>query len=304
MKIWFTRHLQTCIGTLGRLLQQPLPTVLTILVIGIALALPACLQVLVVNARAVSGDLTRAVDLTVYFKTNTSVAQAEQVAANVRLRKDVTEVQLIKADDALKDFRERSGFGPALDALNHNPLPHALVVRPTSDATGSAQLEIIAQALREMPQIDVVQLDTAWVERFNAILDALRRGVLVVALLLAFGVMVIIGNTIRTDIQGRRAEIEITKLVGGTDAFVRRPFLYTGIWYGLGGGLVALTVSYLVVALLAGPVRRLSSLYGSDFALAGLGLKYSLWLIGAGIALGWLGSLTAASRHLRDIEPQ
>jgi cell division transport system permease protein len=304
MKIWFTRHLQTCIGTLGRLLQQPLPTVLTILVIGIALALPACLQVLVVNARAVSGDLTRAVDLTVYFKTNTSVAQAEQVAANVRLRKDVTEVQLIKADDALKDFRERSGFGPALDALNHNPLPHALVVRPTSDATGSAQLEIIAQALREMPQIDVVQLDTAWVERFNAILDALRRGVLVVALLLAFGVMVIIGNTIRTDIQGRRAEIEITNLVGGTDAFVRRPFLYTGIWYGLGGGLVALTVSYLVVALLAGPVRRLSSLYGSDFALAGLGLKYSLWLIGAGIALGWLGSLTAASRHLRDIEPQ
>jgi cell division transport system permease protein len=304
MNIWFTRHLQTCIGTLGRLLQQPLPTVLTILVIGIALALPACLQVLVVNARAVSGDLTRAVDLSVYFKANTSVAQAEQVAANVRLRKDVTEVQLIKADDALKEFRERSGFGPALDALNHNPLPHALVVRPTSDATGSAQLEVIAQALRAMPQIDVVQLDTAWVERFNAILDALRRGVLVVALLLAFGVMVIIGNTIRTDIQGRRAEIEITKLVGGTDAFVRRPFLYTGIWYGLGGGLVALTVSYLVVALLAGPIRRLSALYGSDFALAGLGLKYSLWLIGVGIALGWLGSLTAASRHLRDIEPQ
>jgi cell division transport system permease protein len=304
MNIWFTRHLQTCIGTLGRLLQQPLPTVLTILVIGIALALPACLQVLVVNARAVSGDLTRAVDLSVYFKANTSVAQAEQIAANMRLRKDVTEVQLIKADDALKEFRERSGFGPALDALNHNPLPHALVVRPTSDATGSAQLEVIAQALRAMPQIDVVQLDTAWVERFNAILDALRRGVLVVALLLAFGVMVIIGNTIRTDIQGRRAEIEITKLVGGTDAFVRRPFLYTGIWYGLGGGLVALTVSYLVVALLAGPIRRLSALYGSDFALAGLGLKYSLWLIGVGIALGWLGSLTAASRHLRDIEPQ
>jgi cell division transport system permease protein len=304
MNVWLTRHLQTCIGTLGRLLTQPLATLLTVLVIGIALALPACLQVLVVNARVVSGDLTRAVDLSVYFKTNTSVAQAEQAATTIRLRKDVSEVRLIKADEALKEFRERSGFGPALDALNHNPLPHALVVRPTSDATGSAQLEAIAQALREMPQIDVVQLDTAWVERFNAILDALRRGVLVVALLLAFGVMVIVGNTIRTEIQGRRAEIEITKLVGGTDAFVRRPFLYTGIWYGLGGGLIALSVSYVVVALLSGPIRRLSGLYGSDFALVGLGPKYSLWLIAAGVALGWLGSLTAATRHLRDIEPQ
>jgi cell division transport system permease protein len=163
---------------------------------------------------------------------------------------------------------------------------------------------VIAQELRGIAQVDVVQLDTAWVERFNAILDALRRGVLVVALLLAFGVLVIVGNTIGTEIQSRRAEIEITKLVGGTDAFVRRPFLYTGIWYGLGGGLVALSVSYLVVALLASPIRRLSGLYGSDFALAGLGLRYSLWLIGIGVALGWLGSLTATTRHLRDIEPQ
>jgi cell division transport system permease protein len=304
MNVWLTRHLQTCIGTLGRLSAQPLATLLTILVIGIALALPACLQVLVINARAVSGDLNRAVDMSVYFKANTSLAQAEQVAANLRQRKGVADVRLIKAEDALKDFRERSGFGAALDALNHNPLPHALVVRPAADATSSVQLDAMAQELRGIAQVDVVQLDTAWVERFNAILDALRRGVLVVALLLAFGVLVIVGNTIGTEIQSRRAEIEITKLVGGTDAFVRRPFLYTGIWYGLGGGLVALTVSYLVVVLMASPVRRLSGLYGSDFALAGLGLKYSLWLIGAGVILGWLGSLTAATRHLRDIEPQ
>jgi cell division transport system permease protein len=155
-----------------------------------------------------------------------------------------------------------------------------------------------------MAGVDIVQLDTVWVERFNAILDAVRRGVLVIAMLLSFGVMVIVGNTIRTEIQSRRAEIEIIKLVGGTDAFVRRPFLYTGIWYGLGGGLVALSVSYLIVALMSGPISRLAGLYGSDFALAGLGLRYSLWLIAAGLALGWLGSLVSASRHLRDIEPQ
>jgi cell division transport system permease protein len=301
---WLTRHLQTCVGTLGRLAAQPLPTLLTVLVIGIALALPACLQVLVINARMVSGDLNRVVDLSVYFKANTPVAQAEQVAATIRLRKNVAGVRLIKSDDALQAFRERSGFGAALNALTDNPLPHALVVQPTSDAMSSAQLEALAQELRGMPAVDIVQLDTAWVERFNAILDAVRRGVLVVAILLGFGVMVIVGNTIRTEIQARRAEIEITKLVGGTDAFVRRPFLYTGIWYGLGGGVVALTVSYLIVALMAGPISRLAGLYGSDFTLAGLGPRYSFWLIGVGLALGWLGSLVAASRHLRDIEPQ
>jgi len=304
MKVWLTRHLQTCVGTLGRLSSQPLPTLLTILTIGIALALPACLQVLVINARAASGDLNRAIDLSVYLKANTPIAQAEQIAATIRLRKGIADVRLIKADEALKAFGERAGFGAALEALNDNPLPHTLVVRPAVDSSNSAQIEALALELRSVPGVDLVQLDTAWVERFNAILDTVRRAVLVVAILLAFGVMVIIGNTIRTDIQSRRAEIEITKLVGGTDAFVRRPFLYTGIWYGLGGGLVALTVSYVIVAMLAGSVRHLASLYSSDFALVGLGLEYSLWLIAAGVALGWLGSLISASRHLRDIQPQ
>ena len=116
--------------------------------------------------------------------------------------------------------------------------------------------------------------------------------------------LIIVGNTIRADIQGRRAEIEVAKLVGATDAFVRRPFLYTGAWYGLGGGVIAVVVSFIVVALLAGPVQRLAGLYGSDFRLAGLGAQDGLMVIGAGIALGWLGSLVAASRHLREIEPQ
>jgi cell division transport system permease protein len=304
MNVWLTRHLQTCVGSLGRLASQPLPTLLTVLVIGIALALPACLQVLVSNANAVSGDLNRSVDLTVYFKPNAVAAKAEQVATTLRARQDIASVQLISAEAALKTFRERSGFGPALDALNNNPLPHTIVVKPANDAINSAQLEALANELRALPEVDIVQLDTAWVERFNAILDALRRGVLVVAILLALGVLVIVGNTIRTEIQNRRAEIEITKLVGGTDAFVRRPFLYTGIWYGFGGGLIALLLSYLVVILMAAPIRRLSSLYGSDFALAGLGLKQGAMVVGVGILLGWLGSLTSATRHLRDIEPQ
>ena len=304
MKTWLIRHLQTCVGTLGRLAAQRLATLLTVLVIGIALALPACLQVLIVNARAVSGNLNRAVDLSVYLKPGAPVAQAEQIAATIRLRRGVASVRLIKADDALQEFRERAGFGAALDALQENPLPHTLVVHPADNSIDKDHLAALAADLRGIEGVDVVQLDTAWVERFNALLDALRRGVWVVASLLGLGVLIIVGNTIRTEIQARRDEIEIAKLVGATDAFVRRPFLYTGFWYGLSGGLLALIVSFLVVVLLSAPIHRLAALYGSDFRLLGLGWADSLRLVAAGATLGWIGSLLATTRHLRDIEPQ
>jgi len=303
MKIFFTRHLQTLVGTLGRLSQQRVQTLMTVLVIGIALALPATLQVLVLNARMASGDVNRAVDLSIYLKPGTTIAQAEQLAARLRQRRDVTHVQLIKADDALKQFREQSGFSAALEALTDNPLPHAIVVRPAKDFTSAIQMDSLSTEIKQLPDVDIVQLDTAWVERFNAILDAVRRGVWVVGVLLAIGVTIIVGNTIRADIQSRRDEIEITKLVGGSDAFVRRPFLYSGFWYGFGGSLLALLITVAIVALLAVPVRRLAALYGSDFRLAGLGWENSLALLGIGIGLGWLGSLFAASYHLRKVEP-
>ena len=303
MKVFFTRHLQTLVGTLGRLSQQRVQTLMTVLVIGIALALPATLQVLVMNARIASGDVNRAVDLSVYLKPGVSAAQAEQIAARVRQRSDVSQVQLVKADEALAQVRAQSGFSAALDALTDNPLPHALVVRPAKDFASAAQMDTLATEIKQFPDVDIVQLDTAWVERFNAILDTVRRGVWVVGVLLAIGVAIIVGNTIRADIQTRRAEIEITKLVGGSDAFVRRPFLYSGFWYGFGGSLLALVITLAIVALLAAPVRRLAALYGSDFRLAGLGFENSLWLLGAGVALGWLGSLLAASYHLRNVEP-
>ncbi|MBC7983342.1 MAG: cell division protein [Candidatus Obscuribacterales bacterium] len=303
MKVFLTRHLQTLIGTLGRLSQQRVQTTMTVLVIGIALALPASLQMLILNARALSGDFNRVIELSVYLKPATTVAQAEQLATRVGQRRDVAQVKLVKADDALAEFRTHSGFNEALDALSGNPLPHALVVRPATTFSDSAQIDAIARDLKQLPEVEIVQLDTAWVERFNAMLDTVRRGVWVIGLLLAAAVAIIIGNTIRADIQGRRAEIEITKLVGGSDAFVRRPFLYTGIWYGLGGGLVALIIVLIINAALALPVQRLATLYGSNFQLAGLGLHNGLSLLTISIALGWLGSMIAATYHVRDVEP-
>ena len=303
MGAWLTRHAQTSIGSLGRLSQQKLATLLTILVIGIALALPACLHLLISNAQTATGNWNRAVDLTVFLKRPTSAEDATRTADRIRKRRDVSNVELITSDAALKDFRRDSGFGPAIDALNENPLPHTLVVTPSAEFANAARLESLAADLRGMPSVEVVQLDTAWVKRLNAILDTVRSGLVVAAALLALGVMVIVGNTIRLDIQNRRAEIEVTKLVGGSDAFVRRPFLYNGIWYGLGGGVTAWIITLAVIGVLREPIGRLAGLYGSAFQLGGLDPKATLILLGSGIVLGWLGSYLAASRHLRAIEP-
>jgi cell division transport system permease protein len=297
------RHLQTSIGSLGRLAQHKLATTLTILVIGIALALPACLHLLVANAQIATGNWNRAVDVTVFLKRPTSAEEARRTVERIRQRRDVAETQLILADDALQEFRRDSGFGEAIDALNENPLPHTIVVRPAATYMNAANLESLATDIRRLPSVGVVQLDTAWVNRLNAILEAFQRGLLLAAGILGLGVMVIVGNTIRLDIQNRREEIEVTKLVGGSDAFVRRPFLYNGVWYGLGGAVTAWLITLIAIGVLREPIGRLAGLYGSAFELGTLDPKASAVLLLSGVALGWLGSYIAATRHLRQIEP-
>ena len=304
MNQWFERHVQTLVGSLGRLWQQPFATMLTIVVIGIALALPACLHVLVQNVRVASGGWNSALDISVYMKPDASLDQAKRAAERIRQRRDVDEVTLVEADAALAEFRRNSGFGAALDALKTNPLPHALVVRPDAEYREAGRVQELSNELKKIDGVDIVQLDTEWVSRFNAILDVIRRGVFLAAVLFALGILVIIGNTIRLDIENRRGEIEVTKLVGGSDAFVRRPFLYNGVWYGLAGGLIAGLIVAIVVAVLSAPVQRIAGLYGSQFELQGVGFIGWVALLLGGALLGWLGSFIVATRELREIEPK
>ncbi len=304
MNQWFERHVQTLVGSLGRLWQQPFATMLTIVVIGIALALPACLHVLVQNVRVASGGWNSALDISVYMKPDASLEQAKRAAERIRQRRDVDEVTLVEADAALAEFRRDSGFGAALDALKNNPLPHALVVRPDAEYREAGRVQELSSELKKIDGVDIVQLDTEWVSRFNAILDVIRRGVFLAAGLFSLGILVIIGNTIRLDIENRRGEIEVTKLVGGSDAFVRRPFLYNGVWYGLAGGLIAGLIVAIVVAVLSAPVQRIAGLYGSQFELQGVGFIGWVALLLGGAVLGWLGSFIVATRELREIEPK
>jgi cell division transport system permease protein len=300
---YFERHAQTLVAALGRMTRQPLASLMTVMVIAIALALPAAFALLVTNALAATGSWDSAIELSVYFKRDVGVAKAEQLAQALKERPGVAAVELIPSDAALKEFREFSGFGAALDALTDNPLPHALIVRPAADYTSPSAVDLLKRHLQNWPEVDLVQVDTEWVKRFHTMLDVLRRVLGLVAALLAAGVVVIVGNTIRLDIENRRQEIEVTKLVGGSDAFVRRPFLYTGFWYGFVGGALACGLVALGLWLLQEPVNRLAGLYGSDFRLAGLDPRTMAGLLGGGTVLGWLGSWLAASRHLRAIEP-
>ena len=304
MNQWLERHAQTLVGSLGRLWQAPFATLLTVIVIGIALALPACLHVIVQNVRSASGGWSNALDISVYMEPEATLDQAKRAAERIRQRRDVDDVTLIEADAALAEFRRNSGFGEALEALKDNPLPHALVVRPDAEFRDPTLVRVLTDELKTIDGVDLVQLDTEWVSRFNAILDVVRRGVFLAAGLFALGILVIVGNTIRLDIENRRDEIEVTKLVGGSDAFVRRPFLYNGVWYGLAGGIVAGVIVAIVVATLSAPVQRIAGLYGSQFQLEGVGVAGWLALLAGGAALGWFGSFIVATRELREIEPK
>jgi cell division transport system permease protein len=302
LRHYFGLHRANLVGAVRRLAGQPFASALTILVIATALALPAGLRVAVNNADALSSSWQNAADFTVYLKLDVSEEAARRTARAIEERDDVAGVTVIDRDAALAEFRARSGFGEALDALDGNPLPHTLVVHPASGI--AADVEALAAAIAEVPETELVQVDTAWVARLRAMLALVGRLVDFATVLLALAVAIVVGNTIRLEINNRSVEIEVTKLVGGTDAFIRRPFLYLGLCYGLAGAAVALLVVGLGLLLLGPPVRAVAALYGSGFSLTGLSLRESGVLLLGGALLGWAGAGLAAARHLRAIEPK
>ncbi|MDJ0904643.1 MAG: permease-like cell division protein FtsX [Woeseiaceae bacterium] len=303
ISIWFSRHVSTAGGSLGRLFRQPFASLMIILVIAVTLAIPAALNLVVKNAQAVSSGWDNALDFSIYLRRDIREDEAAGLARLIGQRADVESVQLIKAADALDEFKRLSGFGDALDQLSENPLPHTLVVRP-SPANTSQSMILLQEELANLPEAELVQVDTEWVQRFHAILDIVRQAIVIGATLLGVAIVVIIGNTIRLDIQNRRDEIEVTKLIGASNAFVRRPFLWSGFWYGLLGGALALGLVAYGLFLLEQPVARLAGLYQSSVSVLALSLEESLAILGVGVLLGLVGSWFAAARHMRRIEPR
>jgi len=300
---WALLHVSTAIAALGRLARHPFASLMTILVIAVTLALPSAMHLLIKNAQSVSATWDSALDFSIYLQADTSINDARRLADLIQQRADVEQVTLISSDEALAEFRDQSGFGEALDHLTVNPLPHTLVVRPGSAGT-AVMISLLHEELGNLPEADIVQVDTEWVRRFHAILDILQRSIAIGAALLGAAIIVIIGNTIRLDIQNRREEIEVTKLIGASNAFVRRPFLWTGFWYGLLGGLLAIALVQYGVYLLQPPLARLAGLYQSGVDVRTFELREIGIIIGIGVFLGLVGSWFAAARHMRRIEPR
>jgi cell division transport system permease protein len=304
LSILFERHAQALLGSLGRLARQPFATLLTVLVIGIALALPSALYLAVANMRVVTAGLDDTVQLSAYLAMATTPAEARKRAQSIAELPGVAATETVSPDEGLAEFRKRSGIGDALEALPENPLPWLVKVRPAASHDTAPAVELLAADIRKMGGVDLVEADTAWVRRLHAIEDTLQQLVLVVAALLAAGVLGIVGNTIRLEIDGRRAEIEVTKLVGGSNAFVRRPFLYSGLWQGFLGGLLAAALVTAGLVALEPFVARLAAAYGSDFILKSLSIREWPLVVAGGAALGFLGAWLAAAYHLHRIEPR
>ncbi|MDJ0699576.1 MAG: permease-like cell division protein FtsX [Woeseiaceae bacterium] len=303
LSVWATRHANNAVGALGRLVRQPFASLMIVLVIAVTLALPAALNLLVKNARAISGGWESALDFSVFLDMGVAENSAQALATLLQQRADVESAELVTADEAMREFKASSGFGAALDQLPENPLPHAIVVRPSA-ANTSETIGLLQADIASLPEVEFVQSDTAWVQRFHAILDVVRQAVVIAGFLLGAAIIVIIGNTIRLDIENRREEIEVTKLIGASNAFVRRPFLWSGFWFGLLGGLLALALLQAGLVVLDDPIARLAGLYHGGAAMLTLGLDETGIIVGAGVGLGLLGSWFAVSRHMRRIEPR
>lgn len=286
-----------------RLLKSPGASLMTWTVMGVALALPVGLLLLLASLQNISAGWENAARVTVYLTESATLDEARKLRLDVATRTDVLDVELIDKTTALAEFRADSGLGDALDYLDDNPLPHTLLVTPALAARSENGIRNLVAALQQTSGVDQVQVDLGWLQRLNAIADVLGRSVWALALLLAVAVVLVIGNTIRLAIENRRDEIVVARLVGGTDAFVRRPFLYTGIWYGLGGGVIAFVVIELSLWWLSAPVDRLANLYNSQFELVGLSFDGVLALLAAAVLFGWLGAWLAVKRHLDAIEP-
>lgn len=303
MQRWLARHAQALVSTLGLLWRQRGATALTAAVMGISLALPVGLLIGLENLRTLGSHMDTTPRISVYLDIELPDAQAAALAAELRQRPEVAAVQHITRAEALESFSARSELGSALELLGDNPLPGVLVLDLATTHRAPEHAAALADDLRALPQSDLVRYDREWVERLHALLRLGRQLVWLVLGLLSAGVVLIMTHSIRTAILSRREEIEISKLVGATDTFIRRPFLYWGLLQGLAGGVVAVVLVLTGHLALADPVASLAGVYGSETQLGGVGLGRLAGLPAGAALLGWAGAWLAVADNLRRIEP-
>ena len=295
---WLEHHGYSVVASLGRLLRKPWASLLTIGVMALALALPLGLSIALDNLKLFAGSVQQSRDINLFLKPEVDGAAAQDVAASLRSRADVAGVVLRTPDEGLAELRQSAGLGEAIDALGENPLPTLLIVTPVGD-----QDMALARSLQALPQADLVQHDALWRQRLDAWLGFGARLVQVLSLLLGLGAVLVVGNTVRLDIQARREEIGVLQLLGASDGFIRRPFVYLGAWYGLAAGALALALIGACGLALRPPLAALTGSYGSAFTLHGLDALHSGLVVLGTVILGWLGAWLVTGHFLRQTRP-
>ena len=298
---WFDHHLYSFVASLGRVFRKPWATLLTIGVMAVALALPLGLWVVLSNVQRFAGEVQTSRHISVYLKQGADAASANAIAGTLRQRAEVASVDVRSPEQGLQTLRDRDGLGDAVDALaatgEANPLPWLLVVTPRGDDL------TLAQSLRTLPEADLVQHDAEWRTRLDNWLRFGGRVALVLAGLLGLGALLVVGNTVRLDIQSRREEIGVLQLLGATDGFIRRPFLYLGVWYGLAAGALALALLTAAWIALRAPLADLAGSYGSAFALQGVDATQAAIVLAGATLIGWLGAGVVTGHFLRQTRP-
>lgn len=300
LKAYAAQHVQAFFYSLGQLWRTRAATLMTAVVIGIAIALPTALYLVLEHAQQVSAGWKGGTQVTLFLRQEVSDEAARTLAVRLRTWPALASVRAISRTEALEEFRRLSGFGAALDVLDENPLPAVLVLQLGAIQDDAGRL---LEQVRALPEVELAEFDEQWLKRLHAIMAVIERAVQLLALLLAAAVLFIVGNTLRLAVQSRSDEIEVSKLIGASDAFIRRPFLYSGMWHGALGGVCAWVMVSLALWLLNGPVQRLAALYQSDFSLSGLSFTLTLGLVSTGAVLGLLGAWISVGRHLANVEP-
>ncbi|MBR9884589.1 MAG: cell division protein [Oceanospirillales bacterium] len=298
---WLRHHYEVAAQALVRLWSTPLASLMTMAVLAIALALPGFIFTALKNVEQLTAGLDTDPHISLYLDVSLSDERVDSFSRELLLRDDLISVELISRDKGLADFKAYTRFDDLLDFFDSNPLPAVITLIPGTEEPD--QLQQLQQELAALPEVEEARLDLEWVRRLGAFMALAERGAWVLGGLLSLTVLLVVGNTVRMTIESRRDEILVSKMVGATDAWVRRPFLYSGIWFGAFGALLAWLLAQLALALISEPVQALAALYLNGYVVQGLGPTESLTLLLIGVLLGLGGAWIAVGRHLRDMEP-
>jgi cell division transport system permease protein len=302
LQAYLALHAHALFSSLGRMLKTPFTSTMTIMVLAIAIALAGGFYLLLANVEQLTNSLEGSNQISLFLKQQVDDAEARKLADTIQQNPQVKSVKLLTKEDSLAEFKDFSGFGDAIKELDDNPLPTVIEVLPKNSLDSSEGLQQLVNQLKQLAQVDVAQLDMQWVRKLQSIVNLARSSMWLLSSMLSIAVLFVMGNTIRLELEGRREEVLISKLVGATHSFIQRPYLYTGFWFGFFAGTVAWIMVTTMMLILKQPIENLSMLYEKSYSVVFLSFFESIEMLFFSALLGVLGAWIVLHYQLRQMK--